>query len=121
MKSENDLIREKFKKTGYATPTELARGLPSVLSEETYTAVIHRNTRPSLKTLLIMMIELNFTTQEISDVLTARGGGELVIGKLIDPYSITVQEKELVESYRALGGDPTKERLVSELIANLAK
>lgn len=117
MKTINDAIRDKFRKLGFETATEFVKKKNSALSMETYAAVLFRDTKPSLKTMLIMMVELGFTAREVSDYLVAQG--DIAIAKLIDPSDLTVDEKDLIEAYRKLG-DHAKERLVRDMIDKLA-
>jgi hypothetical protein len=80
-KFENEFLRQKFRMQRYETVCEFKKFARSVLSEETWTSVLHRDTAPSLKTLLIMAIELGSTREEI--VILLEGRKEHTIAKFI--------------------------------------
>lgn len=81
MSKENEMLRQKFKMTKYQTLAELVRDKQSSLTVETWAAVILRGSTPALRTLIVMMVDLDCPREEIVDVLKARG--ESVIANLI--------------------------------------
>lgn len=83
MVKESEMLRQRFKMTKYQTLAELVRDKQSSLTVETWATVILRGNTPALRTLMIMMVELDYPKADIANTLRARG--EHVIADLITP------------------------------------
>ena len=114
---EKKLLAKKFKETGHDKISEFIRDVKSELTQETWGAILNRGNRPATKTLLTMASELNFTVDELKEILAERG--EHQIAAWIAPTSLTSEEKKIIESVRALNGDTKKLKLVKDLLAGL--
>jgi hypothetical protein len=114
---EKKLMEKKFKATGHDKISEFIRDVKSELTQETWGAVLNRGSKPELKTLLKMASDLNYTVDELKEILLARG--EHQIAAWIAPTSLTSEEKKIIESVRALNGDVKKLKLVKDLLAGL--
>lgn len=115
--NENDLLRKKFRDLGHDKISDMIRDTKSELTQETWGAIINRGKKPELKTLLKMCADLNFTSNELVEILKTRG--EKQIAAWISPNTLTSEEQTLVEKFRALNGDHAKTKLVKDLLDNL--
>lgn len=114
---EKKLIVSKFKSLGHDKISDFVRDVKSELTQETWGAILNRGKQPELKTLLKMASDLNFTSDELKNVLLARG--EKQIAAWIAPTSLSAEEQKIIEKYRALNGDTKKTRLISDMLDNL--
>ncbi len=114
---EKALMQKKFKALGHDKISDFVRDVKSELTQETWGAVLNRGNKPELKTLLKMAADLNYTVDELKEVLLARG--ERQVAAWIAPTSLTAEEQKVIEKYRALKGDTKKTKLVSDMLDNL--
>jgi hypothetical protein len=89
----------------------------SELTQETWGAVLNRGKKPDLRTLQIMTAELNFSPEELKNLLVARGEKRII--QWIAPDVLTSEEQRIVEMYRDLKGDKVKTKLAKDLLTNL--
>jgi hypothetical protein len=115
--SEKTLILKKFKALGHDKISDFVRDVKSELTQETWGAILNRGKQPELKTLLKMASDLNFTAEELKQVLIARG--EKQVAAWIAPTSLNAEEQKIIEKYRALKGDPTKTKLIAGMLDSL--
>jgi len=112
---ENDFLRKKWRATGHDKISEFIRDVKSDLTQETWGAVMNRDKRPDLRTLMIMCAEMNCSPEEMQGLLRTRG--EAKVALWVAPTTVTSEETKIIEGYRALDGK--KKKLVVNLINQL--
>jgi hypothetical protein len=115
-KEETEFLRSAFKEFGCDSIADFCRQTNSVLSQESWGAVINRGDKISVRALMVMCAELNRTPDEMRMLLIRRG--ETVIEKWIQPVQLTLDEKNTLEKIRNIK-DAKKIKLFHDLIDSM--
>jgi hypothetical protein len=113
---EREFLQRKYLGFGCETIAEFVRKTHSILSCETWGAVLNRGDKISVRTLMVMCAELNCSAEEMNKLLVDRG--EVVIAKWVKPGQFTLEEGRIVERIRKIV-DPKKIKLLQDMIDNL--
>ena len=116
---ENDTLRAKFRATGFDMISEFIRSINSEVTQESWGKILKRDGKASTELLLRMAAELGCTPDEIKEMMLARG--EKAIAGLIAPTTATAEEQRFLDQLRALKGDKTKLKLVSDMLGTLGR
>lgn len=112
---ENEVLRAKFKESGYDMISEFIRGTGSKVNQEAWGRVLRRDERVGTVLLLQMAAEL-CTPEEIKAMLIARG--EESIARLIAPAPLSAEDKRFLDKFHAIT-DSHKKKLVFDMLDNL--
>lgn len=116
MTTENDILRRKFRATGFDKPTVFRRHVGSEVNDETYNALIYRDKPMRIDSLLKVCSDLGMDNNEIADICVKRG--EKTIARLLRNNPLTAEEKKLLEKIKAIT-DKKKLKLVEDLLDSL--
>ena len=114
---ENDILRSRFKATGYDMISEFIRSINSEVTQESWGKVLRRDQKVSTELFLRMAAELGCAPEEIRSMLLARK--EKAIAGLIAPAALTAEDQRFLDKLHALQGDPKKLKLISDMMDNL--
>ena len=111
----HEIIAAKFMLTRYTNVKEWVLDSKCPMSQEMCTQVILRGREPSLPTAIIMLYCLQVPAEEIAEI--CRKHGDTVFHRLMTPVSLTDEETQALEHFRAL--DEVKRKLVMRMMREL--
>ena len=110
-----EIIARKFRETRYQTVKDWWAFSKCPLSEAMCTQVIYKHREPSLPTAITMLYCLQVPAEEIAEI--CRKHGDTVFHRLMTPVSLTDEESQVLEHFRAL--DEVKRKLVMRMMREL--